>query len=91
MERGYFGVPCGQVALSVPGHPNVFVIGDTASSMQNGKALPGVAQVAIQGGRYVASVIIDRVEGKELNKPSSRIHRAHALLHLRMSMNLRKG
>src|SRR6266487_4425866 len=55
--------------LSVPGHPNVFVIGDTASAMQNGKALPGVAQVAIQGGRYVASVITDRVEGKEVNKP----------------------
>ncbi len=47
----------------------MFVIGDTASAMQNGKALPGVAQVAIQGGRYVASVIIDRVAGKELNKP----------------------
>ncbi len=55
--------------LSVPGHPNVFVIGDTAVAMQNGKALPGVAQVAIQGGRYVASVITHRVEGKELNKP----------------------
>jgi NADH dehydrogenase len=55
--------------LSVPGHPNVFVIGDTASAMQNGKALPGVAQVAMQGGRYVASVITRRVEGKELNTP----------------------
>jgi NADH dehydrogenase len=55
--------------LSVPGHPNVFVIGDTASSMQDGKPLPGVAQVAIQGGNYVASVISNRVEGKDLNKP----------------------
>lgn len=55
--------------LSVPGHPNVFVIGDTASVMENGKPLPGVAQVAIQGGHYVASVIMDRVEGKEQNKP----------------------
>jgi len=55
--------------LSVPEHPNVFVIGDTASSVQNGKALPGVAQVAMQGGRYVASVITHRVAGKELNKP----------------------
>src|SRR6266581_8115340 len=55
--------------LSVPGHPNVFVIGDTAVAMQNGKVLPGVAQVAIQGGRYVAAVITDRIEGKELNKP----------------------
>ena len=57
--------------LSVPGHPNVFVIGDTASIMQEGKALPGVAQVAMQGGHYVASVIIGRVEGKATNKPFS--------------------
>ena len=55
--------------LSVPRHPNVFVIGDTASIMQEGKALPGVAQVAMQGGHYVASVIIGRVEGKATNKP----------------------
>src|SRR6266487_507277 len=55
--------------LSVPGHPNVFVIGDTASTIQNEKPLPGVAQVAMQGGRYVASVITHRVTGKELNKP----------------------
>ncbi len=55
--------------LSVPGHPNVFVIGDTANAMQNGKPLPGVAQVAMQGGTYVASVITHRVKGKELNKP----------------------
>lgn len=55
--------------LSVPGHPNVFVIGDTASFVQNGKPLPGVAQVAMQGGNYVASVISLRIKGKELNKP----------------------
>jgi NADH dehydrogenase len=55
--------------LSIPGHPNVFVIGDTASFIQNGKPLPGVAQVAMQGGNYVASVISHRVKGKELNKP----------------------
>ena len=55
--------------LSVPGHPNVFVIGDTASATQDGKPLPGVAPVAMQGGRYVASVIAHRVAGKQLNKP----------------------
>lgn len=43
--------------LSIPNMPNVFVIGDTASVMQNGKPLPGVAPVAMQQGRYVASVI----------------------------------
>jgi NADH:quinone reductase (non-electrogenic) len=55
--------------LSVPGHPNVFVIGDTACVMQDGKPLPGVAQPAIQGGHYVASFILDRVAGKEHTEP----------------------
>ena len=50
--------------VSVQGHPNIFVIGDTASFTQDGKPLPGVAQVAIQQGQYVASVIADRVAGK---------------------------
>jgi NADH dehydrogenase len=49
---------------SVPGHPNIFVLGDTASCTQDGKPLPGVAQVAIQQGKYVASVITDRVADK---------------------------
>jgi NADH:quinone reductase (non-electrogenic) len=50
--------------VSVPGYPDIFVIGDTASFTQDGKPLPGVAQVAIQQGQYVASVIADRVAGK---------------------------
>ena len=55
--------------LSVPGHPNIFVIGDTASASQNGKPLPGVAPVAMQEGRYVASVIADAVAGQEHQQP----------------------
>jgi len=51
--------------LSLPGHPNIFVIGDTASALQDGKPLPGVAPVAMQAGRYVASVIAQRVAGKK--------------------------
>lgn len=51
--------------LSVPGHPNIFVIGDTASVNQDGKSLPGVAPVAMQEGHYVASLIADTVAGKE--------------------------
>jgi NADH dehydrogenase len=47
--------------LTIPNHPNVFVIGDTASAMQDGKPLPGVAPVAMQQGRYVASSIAQRV------------------------------
>ena len=40
---------------SVPGHSEIFVIGDLAHLEQDGKLLPGVAQVAIQQGGYVAS------------------------------------
>jgi len=44
--------------LSIPGHPEIFVVGDAATSMgSDGKPLPGVAPVAIQEGRYVASII----------------------------------
>ena len=44
--------------LTVPGHPEIFVIGDLANfSHQTGKPLPGVAQPAIQAGRYVAKAI----------------------------------
>ncbi|HLI06494.1 MAG TPA: NAD(P)/FAD-dependent oxidoreductase [Ktedonobacteraceae bacterium] len=55
--------------VSIPGHPDVFVIGDTAHFEQDGKPLPGVAPVAIQQGKYVAQVIADRVAGKEVSKP----------------------
>ena len=44
--------------LSVPGHPNIFVVGD----MMSLDGLPGVAQVAIQGGKYAAKQIIADVE-----------------------------
>ncbi|MGI9060960.1 MAG: NAD(P)/FAD-dependent oxidoreductase [Ktedonobacteraceae bacterium] len=50
--------------LTIPAHPNVFVIGDTASVTQKGKPLPGVAPVAMQEGRYVASVIAQRIANK---------------------------
>ncbi|HET8851168.1 MAG TPA: NAD(P)/FAD-dependent oxidoreductase [Ktedonobacteraceae bacterium] len=55
--------------LSVPGHANIFVIGDTASVTQDGKLLPGVAPVAMQAGRYVAAVIAQRVAGKGQTTP----------------------
>ncbi|MGA2509097.1 MAG: NAD(P)/FAD-dependent oxidoreductase [Candidatus Acidiferrales bacterium] len=48
--------------LTVPGHPEIFVIGDLANfSHQGGKPLPGVAQPAIQEGRYVARAIERRL------------------------------
>jgi NADH:ubiquinone reductase (H+-translocating) len=53
--------------LSVPGHTNVFVIGDTAHVEDaNGKPLPGVAPVAKQQGIYVAKLIRARLAGREL-------------------------
>ena len=52
-----------QPDLSVPDHPDIFVVGDTASLDQDGKPLPGVAQVAIQQGRYAAKSIFRKVIG----------------------------
>jgi NADH:ubiquinone reductase (H+-translocating) len=44
--------------LSIPGHPEIFVIGDAACNHdKSGKVLPGIAPVAIQQGRYVAKLI----------------------------------
>jgi NADH dehydrogenase len=43
--------------LSIPGHPEVFVIGDLAARMQDGKLVTGLAPVAIQQGRHVARCI----------------------------------
>jgi NADH dehydrogenase len=52
--------------LSVPGHPEIFVIGDLASYLhQTGQPLPGVAQPAIQEGKYVAEVIARRLRADE--------------------------
>jgi NADH:ubiquinone reductase (H+-translocating) len=51
--------------LSVPGHPDIFVIGDLAHSRnQKGQPLPGVAPVAMQQGHYVAEVIRHRLRGQ---------------------------
>jgi NADH dehydrogenase len=50
--------------LSIPGHAEIFVIGDLAVLEQDGKALPGVAPVAMQEGRYVAGLIRAQAEGR---------------------------
>lgn len=51
--------------LTVPGHPEIFVIGDLAAfTHQTGKLLPGVAQTAIQGGVYAAKTIEKRLRGE---------------------------
>ena len=58
-----------QKDLKVPGHPEIFVIGDTMSLHQDGKPLPGVAQVAMQQGRYVGKLISRQLAGKSAPKP----------------------
>ena len=60
-----------QSDLTVPGHPEIFVIGDTASLEENGKPLPGVAQVAMQQGRYAGKLIHSRIAGAPAPDPFS--------------------
>jgi NADH dehydrogenase len=55
--------------LSAPGYPEIFVIGDTASLDQDGHPLPGVAQVAIQQGRYTGKLIHRRIAGRSAPPP----------------------
>jgi NADH:ubiquinone reductase (H+-translocating) len=50
--------------LSVPDHPDIFVIGDLAAFSQDGRPLPGVAQVAIQQGRHAARNVLALAAGK---------------------------
>jgi NADH dehydrogenase FAD-containing subunit len=55
--------------LTVPGHPEIFVLGDTATLNQDGKPLAGVAQVAMQQGRYAGRLIERRVTGQSALPP----------------------
>jgi NADH dehydrogenase FAD-containing subunit len=58
-----------QPDLSVSGHPEIFVVGDTASLDQEGRPLPGVAQVALQQGKYAGKLIRKRIAGGPAPKP----------------------
>src|SRR5271169_889247 len=51
--------------LTIPGYPDIYVIGDLASAMdEKGRPLPGLAQVAMQGGAYAAKAILRKVKGQ---------------------------
>lgn len=50
--------------LSIPGHPEVFVVGDLAMCVDRGKPVPGVCQGAMQGGRHAAAMIAADLAGK---------------------------
>jgi NADH dehydrogenase len=58
--------------LTIPNYPDIFIVGDLAHATdKDGKPMPGVAQVAIQGGAFVAKTIKARVENK---KPDPAFH-----------------
>ena len=55
-----------QPDLTIPNYPDIFVVGDLAAALgKNGTSLPGVAQVAIQGGAYAAKTIRARMNGNK--------------------------
>lgn len=51
--------------LAVPGHPNVFVVGDLCSLMENGAPIPAVAPAAMQQGKHAARNILRMIAGEE--------------------------
>jgi NADH:ubiquinone reductase (H+-translocating) len=55
--------------LKVVGAPGVFVVGDAASVMQDEHPVPGVAQAAIQEGRYVGRLIAKELKGRKVKRP----------------------
>jgi NADH dehydrogenase len=56
--------------LTIPNYPDIYVIGDLASSVDaEGKPLPGLAQVAMQGGSHAAQAILRRVKGQPTLPP----------------------
>jgi NADH dehydrogenase len=52
--------------LAVPGHPEIFVAGDICALQQDGQWLPGVAQVAKQGGAHAAKNVLASIRGRPL-------------------------
>lgn len=55
--------------LKVAGAPGVFVVGDAATVIQDERPVPGVAQAAIQQGRYVGRLIARELEGRQAERP----------------------
>ena len=82
--------------LTVPGHPEIFVIGDLSLfTHQGGKPLPGVSPVAMQQGRHVARSIRDRLAGRSarpfhyLDKGSMAVVGRSAAIAELLGLNLR--
>ena len=62
LDRG--GRVVAQPDLTLPGHSNIYVVGDMAAMTSNGHPVPGVAQGAIQAGKFAARSILRRQAGK---------------------------
>jgi NADH:ubiquinone reductase (H+-translocating) len=62
MDRG--GRVVVQPDLTIPGHSNIYVIGDMAAATSDGKPVPGVAPAAIQEGKFAAQAIRKRLVGE---------------------------
>jgi NADH dehydrogenase len=67
------GVPLDRVGrvlaeptLTIPGHPEIFVVGDVCALQQDGQWLPGVAQVAMQGGAHAARNVLRAIRAEPL-------------------------
>jgi NADH:ubiquinone reductase (H+-translocating) len=61
--------------LSLPGHPDIFVVGDTASVTDaKGRPVPGIAPAAKQMGQYVGKLIAARIAGRKDGKPFRYMH-----------------
>ncbi len=69
VNTDHAGRVCVGPSLNLPDKPEVFVVGDAAAATQGGRPLPGVAQVAIQQGRYVGRFISAVLNGHSAPRP----------------------
>ncbi|MEY4700138.1 MAG: hypothetical protein RL326_325 [Pseudomonadota bacterium] len=60
--------------FSLPGYPDIFIIGDLAKLIQDGKPVQGVAPAAIQAGKYVADVLQKRLKDPDFHPPPFQYH-----------------
>ena len=60
--------------LSLPSHPEVFVVGDAAAMASNGKPVPGIAPAAKQAGKHAARQIAERLAGRAGQAPFRYMH-----------------
>jgi NADH:ubiquinone reductase (H+-translocating) len=69
VKTDHAGRACVGSSLNLPDDTRVFAVGDTASMVQDGRPVPGVAQAAIQQGNYVGRVIAAEIKGRNAPRP----------------------